>query len=122
MRPLKLAFAVMVAFVSMAAVAQQKFTIEQVMSAPFASELATSDQGARIAWVFEFKGVHNIFVADAPDFKPRQVTQYTEDDGMALASIRLTPDGKTVLYSRGSETNQQGEVANPESKIGRAHV
>ena len=99
------------------AVAQQKFTIEQVMSAPFPSELATADHGSRIAWVFEFKGVRNVFVADAPDFKPRQVTNYTADDGMPLASIRLTPDGKTVLYARGSETNQQGEVADPTSDV-----
>jgi dipeptidyl aminopeptidase/acylaminoacyl peptidase len=101
--------------------AQQKFTLEQVMGAPFASELATSDHGARIAWEFEFKGVRNLFVADAPDFKPHQVTSYTADDGMMLASVRLTPDGKTVLYARGSETNQQGEVADPTSNVEQPH-
>lgn len=101
--------------------AQQKFTLEQVMSAPFPSELATSDHGARIAWVFESKGVRNVFVADAPDFKPRQMTSYTADDGMPIASVRLTPDGKTVLYARGSETNQQGEVADPTSNVEQPH-
>jgi dipeptidyl aminopeptidase/acylaminoacyl peptidase len=115
--------AIVVLILAQAAVAaaQQKFTLEQVMGAPFASELATSDHGARIAWEFEFKGVRNIFVADAPDFKPHQVTQYTADDGMMLASVRLTPDGKTVLYARGSETNQAGEVADPTSNVEQPH-
>src|SRR5690348_4366224 len=96
------------------AFAQQKFTLEQVMSAPFPNNLAVAEHSGRIAWVFNAKGVRNIWIADAPDFKARQVTQYT-DDGTPIASVRLTPDGKTALYARGSETNRQGEVADPQN-------
>src|ERR1051326_5013894 len=115
------AIVVLILALTAAASAQQYFTLEQAMGAPFASELATSDHRARIAWEFEFKGGRNIFVADAPDFRPHQVTQYTADDGMMLASVRLTPDGKTVLYARGSETNQAGEVADPTSNTEQPH-
>jgi len=101
--------------------AAQKFSIEQVMSSPFPSELTTSDHGARIAWSFDAKGVRNVFVADAPDFKARQVTNYTADDGMPIASVVLTPDGKTVLYARGSETNGEGQVAGPASSTDQPH-
>ncbi|MGB7023708.1 MAG: DPP IV N-terminal domain-containing protein, partial [Candidatus Acidiferrales bacterium] len=93
------------------------FTLEQVMSSPFPDELVAARNGERIAWVFDIRGVRNVFVAEGPDFKVRQVTRYTEDDGQAIASLRLTPDGKTIVYARGSETNSTGEVADPTNSV-----
>ncbi|PYJ29640.1 MAG: hypothetical protein DME90_04820, partial [Verrucomicrobia bacterium] len=54
-------------------------------------------------------------MADAPGFVPRQVTHYKGDDGQAIASVRLTPDGKTIAFARGSEVNKEGTSANPQS-------
>lgn len=105
---------------SIACLGQQKFTLEQVMSAPFPNSLAVAEHSGRIAWVFNAKGVRNVWIADGPDFKARQATKYT-DDGTPIASVRLTPDGKTVVYSRGSETNRQGEVADPQSYTAAPH-
>jgi Tol biopolymer transport system component len=70
-----------------------------------------------VAWVFNAKGVRNVWVAEGPDFvhTARQVTHYSADDGQPIASLRLTPDGKTVLYALGSELNDAQESANPES-------
>ena len=58
-----------------------------------------------------------MWVADGPDFAhtARQVTHYSADDGQPIASLRLTPDGKTVLYALGSELNDAQESANPAS-------
>ncbi len=95
----------------------QGFTVEQAMNYPFPYGLTASSQGERIAWVFDFRGARNVWVADGPDFAARQVTHYTGDDGNPIASLRLTPDGKTIVYARGSETNQQGEVADPTSNV-----
>ena len=92
------------------------FTIEQVMSAPFPYGLTSASRAPRVAWVFDDKGERNIWVADAPDFVPRQVTHYKGDDGQAIASMRLTPDGKTIVYARGSEINKEGTSANPTSQ------
>jgi len=100
-----------------AAYAAPGFTLEQVMSSPFPDELVAAHNGERIAWVFNIRGVRNVFVADGPDFKARQVTHYTEDDGQPIASLRLTPDGKTIVYARGSETNSASEVADPTSSV-----
>jgi dipeptidyl aminopeptidase/acylaminoacyl peptidase len=100
-------------FLSIACFAQQKFTLEQVMSAPFPDNLSIAKHSGRMAWVFNAKGVRNVWVADAPDFKAHPVTHY-DLDGVPIASVRLTPDGKTVVYARGTETNHQGEVANPQ--------
>ena len=87
------------------------------MSSPFPAGLTAAASGSRVAWVFDAKGVRNIWVADGPDFAntARQVTHYTADDGQPIASLRLTPDGKTVLYALGSELNGSQESANPAS-------
>jgi dipeptidyl aminopeptidase/acylaminoacyl peptidase len=93
------------------------FTLEQVLSFAFPDGLTAASGADRVAWDFDIKGVRNIWIADAPDFVARQVTHYSEDDGQAIASVRLTPDGKTVVYARGSETNSVGEVADPTSDV-----
>ncbi len=87
------------------------------MSSPFPSELVAAKQGSRVAWVFDAKGVRNVWVADGPDFihSARQVTHYTADDGQPIASLRLTAEGKTGLYALGSELNDAQESANPDS-------
>src|SRR5579863_1009070 len=99
------------------ALAQSPFTLEQVMSSPFPAELVAAAHGSRIAWMFDAEGVRNVWVADGPDFArtARAVTHYNADDGQPIASLRLTPDGKTVLYALGSELNDAQESANPES-------
>ncbi|PYT79409.1 MAG: hypothetical protein DMG40_16235 [Acidobacteria bacterium] len=97
----------------------QSLTVEQVMSSPFPDNLTGAARAPRIAWAFDAKGVRNVWIADAPAFSARQVTHYSEDDGLALASLRLTPDGGTVVYSRGSELNSLGEVADPTSNVTR---
>jgi dipeptidyl aminopeptidase/acylaminoacyl peptidase len=91
----------------------QAFTVEQVMSAPFPLELTAARSAPRVAWVFDSKGERNVWMADAPEFAPRQMTHYQGDDGQQIASVRLTPNGKTLLYARGSEVNKQGTSANP---------
>ena len=47
----------------------QNFTVEQVMSSPFPDNLTAASHGERIAWVFDAKGVRNVWVADGPDFR-----------------------------------------------------
>jgi dipeptidyl aminopeptidase/acylaminoacyl peptidase len=93
----------------------ETFTVEQVLSAPFPYGLTNASRAPCVAWVFDNKGERNIWVARSPGFAPRQVTHYKGDDGQQIASVRLTPDGKTVVYARGSEVNKQGTSANPQS-------
>jgi dipeptidyl aminopeptidase/acylaminoacyl peptidase len=104
---------------SFAVCAQAPFTVEQVMSSPFPSELVAATHGNRVAWVFDAKGVRNVWIADGPDFVrgARQLTHFTADDGQPIASLRLTPDGKAVLYALGTELNDSQESANPSSSV-----
>ena len=99
------------------------------MSSPFPTNLVaaghsgehaagnTNDHAGRIAWVFSSRGEHNVWIADAPNFEARQLTHYVGDDGLPIAALKLTPDGRTVVYARGSEANSAGEIADPTSNV-----
>jgi dipeptidyl aminopeptidase/acylaminoacyl peptidase len=97
--------------------AASSFSLEQVMSSPFPTNLVAAQQAGRIAWVFTAKGEHNVWVADAPNFEAHQVTHYAGDDGMPLASLKVTSDGRTAVYARGTEANGAGEIADPTSAV-----
>ena len=92
------------------------FTLEQVISSPFPTGLTAAGKANRIAWVFNARGERNVWIADAPSFSARPVTHYHGDDGQDIVSLRLTSDGKTIVYARGSELNSEGHVANPASE------
>ena len=93
------------------------FSLEQVMSSPFPNNLVAADNAGRIAWVFSTRGERNVWIADAPNFEARQVTHYAGDDGMPIAGLKLTPDGRTIVYARGSEASGAGEIADPTSNV-----
>ncbi|HJX85080.1 MAG TPA: S9 family peptidase, partial [Candidatus Angelobacter sp.] len=106
----------LLSIVAISAAQDRGFTLEQVMSSPFPTELTSAAHANRIAWVFDSKGERNVWVADAPKFEARQITHYQGDDGQDILALALTPDGKTAVYARGSELNSTGNVANPASE------
>jgi dipeptidyl aminopeptidase/acylaminoacyl peptidase len=118
MKRLTLILFILILVLACASLAQTPgFTLEQVMSSPFPTSLTSAARANRVAWVFNSKGERNVWMADAPEFTGRQVTHYQGDDGQDIFAVKLTPDGKTVLYARGSEVNGEGHVANPTSEI-----
>jgi len=110
-----LLFLLFLSFTSQGAAAT--FTVEQVLSSPFPSNLVAASRAGRMAWVFNAKGSRNLWIADVPSFAARPVTHYSGDDGQPIASLRITPDGRTLVYVRGSETNEAGRVADPTSGV-----
>lgn len=91
------------------------FTLEQVLSAPFPSDLTAAPVGGAVAWVFDARGARNVWVAEPPEYRGRAVTAYTGDDGQEITELAFTPDGKTLVYVRGGPPNREGEVPNPTS-------
>jgi hypothetical protein len=74
-RPFGLYASVLAVFLlSSGLAAAASYTLEQVLSSPFPSNLVAAAPGRRIAWVFDAKGVRNLRIADAPKFDARQVT------------------------------------------------
>lgn len=111
---LGLAFVSALSFLLPAARAQ-KFTLEQVLSAPFPSDLTAAKSRNRIAWVLNEQGKRNIWVADAPDFAAHRLTTYLQDDGQELSSLHFSAEAGYVLYVRGEGKNRAGVSPNPTS-------
>jgi len=93
----------------------KQFTLEQVMSAPFPSTMVAAPIGGSVAWVQIARGARNIWDASAPDYKGRQLTTYTGDDGDELAELVWTGDGRAIVYTRGGDLDNFGESPNPRS-------
>ena len=96
--------------------ANSPFTLEQVMSRPFASQL-TAGPGGRIAWVENARGIRNVWVAEPPEYRGRAITQFTEDDGMEIDLLRWLPDGHGLVFVRGGDQEHpRSELPNPLSR------
>ena len=97
------------------AIGQQAFTLEQVLSAPFPSDLTAAKNAPRIAWVLDEQGKRNIYVAEAPDFKARRLTAYQEEDGQELSGLQFSADANTIVFTRGGGKSHAGQSPNPTS-------
>ena len=91
----------------------QSFTLEQVMSSPFPSELIVSKRSDKIAWAFDAEGKRNIWIAEGPAFTARQLTRYNADDGQELSDLVFASNGNAIAFVRGLGKNQTGEYPNP---------
>src|ERR1700733_12724561 len=89
------------------------FSLEQVMSAPFPSDLTAAPKGGAVAWVLNEHGARNVWIADAPPYSGRRVTNYHEDDGQEIAELTWTPDGRSILFVRGGDFDDQRDDPNP---------
>ena len=99
-------------------IAADTFSLEQVLSYPYPMNLVAAPTGGRIAWVFDQGGRRNIWMAEPPGYKAKQVTHYSADDGQELTNLAFTPDGTTLIFVRGGDhdANWNGDGApNPAS-------
>jgi dipeptidyl aminopeptidase/acylaminoacyl peptidase len=91
------------------------FTLESVFSAAFPSDLVVSPQGDVIAWALDDQGKRNVWTAQAPDFKARQLTHFDEDEGLEISELAFNHDGTIIVFVRNQGLNRSGEYPNPTS-------
>lgn len=84
--------------------ADSSFTLEQVMSASFVSELTAAPAGGRVAWIADQQGRRNIWVAELGSHaSARQITHYDADDGQEISGLAWSSDGEWLAYTRGGD-------------------
>lgn len=106
--------AVLTFAISACAASNGPFSIDQVLSAPFASSPLAAPSGSRVAWLLNEHGERNIYVAAAPDWKGHRVTNFMRDDGQDIADLAWAPDGSYLLFARGGDFENGGENPNPD--------
>jgi dipeptidyl aminopeptidase/acylaminoacyl peptidase len=91
----------------------EPFTVEQILSSPFPSDLEAAPAGGRVAWVFADRGERNVWVASPPRFEGRAVTAFAGDDGQEIGQLAWSGDGRRLAFVRGGPANRAGELPNP---------
>jgi len=89
----------------------QNFTLQQALSAPFASDLVASPQLGRLAWVENQQGRRNLWMAKSDGsgkYVSKQLTSYDQDDGQEMYQIAWTPDAERLIYVRGGDSEFLG--------------
>jgi dipeptidyl aminopeptidase/acylaminoacyl peptidase len=96
---------------------RRSFTVEQILAAPFPTELTAAPAQGRLAWVFNTRGSRNVWLAEPSAggaYTTRALTSYTGDDGQEIGDLAWSPDAETVVYARGSLS--PGAPTNPLSQ------
>ena len=109
-------FTAAVSLVAAASLAQSPFTIEQILSSPFPTGLVAAPNHGKLAWVQNAEGKRNIWVALAPGYEARQLTQYDADDGQEITGLQFGPGANHIVFVRGGAPNREGEIPNPRSE------
>ena len=89
----------------------QGFTIEQALSAPFASSLVANQKTGSLAWVENEQGKRNLWIAtrdSSGDYRSKRLTSYDQDDGQEMYQVTWTPDGEHLIYVRGGDSEFPG--------------
>jgi len=102
-------------FFTVSSYAAAPFTLEQILSSAFPSELTAAPVGGKLAWAADERGVRNLWVAEPPEYRGRQLTSFTEDDGLEIIGTQWNADSTAVIFVRGEGTNRAAEFPNPRS-------
>jgi dipeptidyl aminopeptidase/acylaminoacyl peptidase len=81
----------------------EPYSIDQITAFPFPTELVTARTGQRMAWVLEDHGVRNVWAAEGPSWRTRQLTTFSLDDGLELTQLAFTADGSQLVFVRGGD-------------------
>ena len=95
-----------------------EFSLEQILSAPFASELVAAPDGARFAWVSNSAGRRNVWLAGraakGAGYETHALTAYMQDDGQDIADLAFVLRHEALLYVRGGDfENPDKSAPNP---------
>ena len=97
------------------------FTLEQVLTAPFPTDLVAALAKGRFAWVSSTQGQRNIWIAepaeDGKTYSTRSVTRYSADDGQEIGELAWTPDASAIAYTRGGDLEFSDKPAPNPAKV-----
>jgi dipeptidyl aminopeptidase/acylaminoacyl peptidase len=93
------------------------FSLRQVLSYPFPSELTASRNGSALAYEIDRDGVRSIWFARAPGYVPREVYESHGDDGEAIGGLELSSDAGYLVYVRGESEDPTASTREPQREV-----
>jgi dipeptidyl aminopeptidase/acylaminoacyl peptidase len=97
----------------------QQFSVQDISSFPFPSELTASPTGQLISWAMQEKGLRNVYIAEGPAYIAKKLTSFHTDDGQEITSISFSPDNRWLVFVRGGEHGSNWDL---EAGINPAHA
>lgn len=81
----------------------QNPTLEQLLSTPFIGDLISVPKTGDILLNINDKGARNVYIATAPTYQLKKLTQFNEDDGQEITSLKVSDDGAWAVFVRGGD-------------------
>lgn len=86
--------------------------MDDVLSAPFVSNLNASRDGRTLVWLTHERGMRNLYVYR--NARAWRLTDYTQDDGQEIDSPTFVGGERAIVYVRGGvDSNADGANPNP---------
>lgn len=109
--------AVLLSFTSWAA-EPARFSLEQILGAPFAADIVAAPNGRAFAWVSNARGRRNVWLAQATSgggpLTARALTHYSADNGLDVSELAFVPKHDALLYVLGGDAEYPDKpAANP---------
>lgn len=95
----------------------QPYELDQVVQAPFVSEVIHTGSANGVAWIATREGRQNIWYHDDSTGAPIRITPYDEDDGKPLSDLHRLEGVDKLTYTRGSPYNPTSDPGGPQQHI-----
>ena len=99
--------------------AQGPAEVAALLRYPFPSQLVAARTAPRLAWVLDQEGRREVWTASSPDFAPRLVAAYPDDDGQEISQLQISPDGRWAVWVRGGEHGSNWDESVPVNPASR---
>ncbi|WP_293300417.1 prolyl oligopeptidase family serine peptidase [Pedobacter sp. UBA4863] len=117
--PLRLALVFLFLFCSKLNTYAQSLTLEQLLSTPFIADLVADSKTGNLLLSVNNKGARNIYLAAAPTYQLKQLTQFNTDEGQEITSLQISNDGEWAVFVKGGDHggNSTARPINPNSSV-----
>jgi dipeptidyl aminopeptidase/acylaminoacyl peptidase len=83
------------------------FTLDEVMQAPFPSDLLAAPRGRMVAWVFDARSCRNVWIADPTSgVQAHAITTFAEE-GFDIGDLAWSADTKAIAFTRGGTLDDE---------------
>jgi dipeptidyl aminopeptidase/acylaminoacyl peptidase len=79
------------------------FSLERSLAFPTTELLTAAPTASRIAWVFDERGVRNVWSAKAPEWHAFPLTQFKVDEGKIISDLAFSANASRVVFVRNAD-------------------